>query len=371
MNRSNEGILALDIGSGKIAGVVGAVEGNGFQILSAGANNHPGGFKNGRVVDFKQALTDLKQTIARICYFSNVSIRYLILNTSLSNVDFNFRQKGILLPENISQTMRASELLPFLDLVDRLNIELLGFIPDALAVSSVLVKAEEKARQVLLLDCGRNFVRGAYFQEGSCQQLFEVPLGGRHITNDIAYGLSLDRREAEGLKIRYSTDPDTIDMGMSVQFIAEITDARLKEIFSLVRQKANLFHPGNESLVVLTGGLSKTRGIMDVAKSLFGSHIMCRYYPVSDCEATVGSEWEIGPVGLLSLALESPEVREKLVQPVTPPHTKFPIPHSVQPVISDSPSEPFTQNDIISAVEIQAPRPGMWTEMKQVFEEIF
>ena len=312
ITQSNAGILALDIGSGRLAGVVGTLTDKGFQVLSTGSNSHPTGFAKGKVVDFEQAKVDIKQTIARICYTSSVSIQYLLLNIHLKDSGgFNFCHNGLMYAKDID-SLPGEQLYMYQKLASQLNIELLGFVPDALAISKILLKESEKKRGVVLLDCGQNMTRGAVYIDGACCHLFELPLGGRHITNDIAYGLSVEQKEAEGIKIRYSKDPDDLELAVSKEFIGEIISARLREIFSLTYKELRSYLAEDNMKIILTGGMSKTRGVLESAKSCFHTDVLQRYYPAPDSAITVGSEWEIGPTGLLSHAAESTAIRKKL-----------------------------------------------------------
>ncbi|MFC1478457.1 cell division FtsA domain-containing protein [Candidatus Margulisiibacteriota bacterium] len=311
INQFNNGVLALDIGSGKLAGVVGSFNTDGISILSAGVNNHPTGFRKGHIIDFDQAYTDLKQTIARICYVSNVSIKYLVLNIRTKDVDFNFCNNKILLPDDIPASQKE-HLSPFQKLAEKLNIELLGFVPDALAASSILLKDSEKARSVILLDCGRAFTHGVFFQNGQCRHLFEMPFGGRHISNDIAYGLSVPKREAESIKIKYSKEPEAIEIADTRQFIKEIIQARLSEIFKFVNKEIEHLASPSETLMIITGGMSKTRGLLEVARSLFDMPVFLKYTPVPGCPVSSGTDWENIPIGLLTMAYDNPVIRNKL-----------------------------------------------------------
>ncbi|MFA5928729.1 MAG: cell division FtsA domain-containing protein [Candidatus Margulisiibacteriota bacterium] len=399
----SKGVLALDIGSGKIAGVVGTLDLEGIHILSVGANNHPTGFKNGRIINFEQALTDIKQTIARICYFSNVSIQYLVLNVKLKDIPYDFCGQGLLTPEEIDLE-HQDKIKPFLQLAERLNVKLLGMLPDALAMSKILLKNEDKKQKALLLDSGRSYVKGAFFQNGVCQRLFEVPIGGRHITNDIAFGLNKEAREAEGIKIRYSMEQDVIDLSEDNKFLAEIIQARLKEVFILIKKQLEPYKLDHNDLVVLTGGMSRTRGFIEEARSVLGGQYIFRHHPVPECKLTVGAEWEAGPVGLLAYALSDQRIRNVLLaqapaivesriiaaaeqqvfEPLPVMDDELPVSSLAwQTELEDKLDlNPMSEPDIItkrsgfitqviSPVRIQPKNESLWERSKALFEEVF
>ena len=386
INQSDDGILALDIGTGKIAGVVGAIVNNRVQILSTGMNNHPMGFSKGKVIDFDQALKDLKQTIARICYSSSVSIQYLLINLQLHDIKYDYHKNGILLPENIGNSVDDQELRVYEKLASQINVQLLGFVPDSLAAGQIMVKKQEKQEGVLLLDCGRDHIHGAFYKDGLCQHLFEVPFGGRHITNDIAYGLSISRRVAEGIKIKYSNHPELEELADSAQFIGEIIDARLKEIFHFIEKEIALHVGDNSYSIILTGGMSKTRGLASIGEQYFQKPVTLRYNPVDETGLTVGADWEIIPVGELAFAVEHGSVdhylnthhilnssqiivsnSEKYTESIVSSKETVPL----SPSINSKNDAENSSSQVISPVKVQPAKVSAWSELKNALSDIF
>jgi cell division protein FtsA len=110
-----------------------------------------------------------------------------------------------------------------------------------------------------------------------------LPVGGDHLTSDIAQGLHLPQETAETVKLRHGTCRVTMNdhdqlvtlrpfgQGDSIQIriadLAAILEPRVEEIFSLVRQEIK--RSGYDALlpagVVLTGGTSRLPGIDLVA----------------------------------------------------------------------------------------------------------
>jgi cell division protein FtsA len=110
-----------------------------------------------------------------------------------------------------------------------------------------------------------------------------IPVGGFHVTNDIAIGLRVPFNVAEDVKLKYGDcRPDEIDPGvvfmvepfggekMQVgrQDLAHVVEARADEIFQLIL--AEIKRSGYEGLlpagIVLTGGSAQLRGIDKVAQ---------------------------------------------------------------------------------------------------------
>ena len=136
----------------------------------------------------------------------------------------------------------------------------------------------------MCVDIGGGTTGVAVYEEGDLLHTSIVPLGGAHITNDIAIGLRIPVEAAESIKLEYGsalasevTKKDFIDLSyidnqengsISRKELCEIIEARLSEIFDLVNKELKkigkeAFLPGG---VVLVGGGAKTPHIVDFAK---------------------------------------------------------------------------------------------------------
>lgn len=163
-----------------------------------------------------------------------------------------------------------------------LDIEDLVFSP--LATAEAVLSTRQKELGVCVVDIGATTTTMAVFEEGDILHVAVLPIGGDHITNDIAIGLrtSLDVAERVKLEIGQAV-PDHIerknpflltDFGGSEEeqvkprFIAEIIEARTEELFEAVDDelrkvdRAGMLPVG----VVLTGGTTKLEGVVEVAK---------------------------------------------------------------------------------------------------------
>src|SRR5947208_136686 len=127
----------------------------------------------------------------------------------------------------------------------------------------------------------------ALYREGAVWHTAILPLGGDHITNDIAVGLRTAASDAEGLKRRYGcaltsmvAAEETVDVPsvggrkarqLSRQILSEIIQPRVEEIFTLVaRDLARAgFRDAATAGAVVTGGTSILEGVPDVAERVF------------------------------------------------------------------------------------------------------
>lgn len=158
---------------------------------------------------------------------------------------------------------------------------------EPIASSEAVLTQDEKELGVILVDIGGGTSDLAIFREGALVHTSVLAIGGTHITNDIAVGLRTPQSEAEKIKIRYGCSlaslvkPDeTIEVGgvggrksrvLSRKLLAEIIEARVEEIFSLVQleiQKVGFgdMLPGG---LVLTGGTTILEGMPEMGELIF------------------------------------------------------------------------------------------------------
>jgi cell division protein FtsA len=146
-----------------------------------------------------------------------------------------------------------------------------------LAAAMSVLKDEETQHGALLLDMGGGSTDIALYKGGTLRYVSVVPVGGLHMTNDIAVGLKLPQKEAERLKRKYGSEEAgefTEALGMngkprriSAAELVQITRLRCEEIFELVKsdiQAAVIRH--RPLCAVLTGGGALMRGVPEMAE---------------------------------------------------------------------------------------------------------
>jgi cell division protein FtsA len=128
----------------------------------------------------------------------------------------------------------------------------------------------------------------ALFLEGSLWYTEVLPIGGNHLTNDIAIGLRTPASEAEKIKIKYGCalsslvkTEETLDVPsvggrpprlLSRQILSEIIEPRVEELFGMVQQrlKKTGFEDMFASGIVLTGGVALMDGVQEAAERFLG-----------------------------------------------------------------------------------------------------
>ncbi len=164
-----------------------------------------------------------------------------------------------------------------------------------LASSESTLEIDEKELGVALVDIGGGTTDIAILHGGSIRYTSVLPLGGNHITSDIAVGLRTPLKQAEELKIQHgsassclTSKDETIEvtcMGgrqprkVSKRFLCQIIQSRVEEMFNLIHQEITrsgykeLMAPG----VVLTGGTSLLEGILEVGEQILDLPVRIGY----------------------------------------------------------------------------------------------
>ncbi len=177
-----------------------------------------------------------------------------------------------------------------------------------------------------LVDIGGGSVTISVFEQGTLQATSVLPVGGEHITNDIAIGLRISSEEAERIKIKHGhayiddaseeerfniatigrADPDEC----SQYELAHIIEPRVEEMFELIYREVNrLGYRDFPSGYVLTGGTVMIPGVLELASELLQGNVRVAipdYLGVREPQYTTG-------VGLIQFAYKNVKVQGKEV----------------------------------------------------------
>jgi cell division protein FtsA len=172
--------------------------------------------------------------------------------------------------------------------VSTLDIEVDQLVLAPLAAGEAVLTSTERSMGVALADIGGGTTDIAIFIEGSVWHTAILPVGGNHLTNDVAICLRTPVDEAEAIKKKYGhAVPDKVPEDQEVdiaafgeethqsihrQDLAAVLHARVEEIATLVLQEIK--RSGYDGLlpagVVLCGGTSQLPGICDVFREVIG-----------------------------------------------------------------------------------------------------
>ena len=205
---------------------------------------------------------------------------------------------------------------------------------------------DEKKLGVTCIDMGGGTTSIAVFFDGELVHIDSLPIGGVHVTNDIARGLTTPLAHAERMKTLYGSvipSPSDEHELITVPPIGEKISAdtgrvprsmligiirpRLEETFEMVR--ARLRDAGFEKVagrrVVLTGGASQLPGAGDLAAIILDKQVRIgRPKPMDGLAEAVGGPAFATTTGLLIYALNDlADAPEGAYRPTEEPNGRF------------------------------------------------
>ena len=174
---------------------------------------------------------------------------------------------------------------------NRCGLTVNDIVSAGIASGRAVVTQEEQELGVCVIDIGGGTTDVTIFHQGAVQHSFVLPIGGTHISNDIASVLRTPIEAAENIKCRYGsanaqTAPqfDTVEVPstggrevriISTQLLSEIIEPRVTEIFQLIVNE--LITTGTDRMItsgiVLTGGCANQRGICQLAETIFNAPV--------------------------------------------------------------------------------------------------
>lgn len=157
---------------------------------------------------------------------------------------------------------------------------------EPIATGAAVITDAERDLGVILVDVGGGTSDVAVFLEGSIAHTSAIPVGGNHVTRDLARLLRVSFEEAERLKcesaraLTQSVGEDeavVVELAdgskceqVPLRLVAEIIEPRLEEIFTLVRNnvvRAGVFDRASAG-VVLSGGGSQLPDTAQLASAV-------------------------------------------------------------------------------------------------------
>ncbi|MBP9738128.1 cell division protein FtsA [Candidatus Saccharibacteria bacterium] len=179
-------------------------------------------------------------------------------------------------------TVSAPALKNLEKVFETANIRVNRLSVSSLAAAQATVTREQRENGVAVVDIGSTTTNLITIEDGDVQQVSVLPIGGNHITNDLAIGLRTDLKVAEAVKRNYKylaenskTRPKHVKVLVArkehvflTKDIEFVITARLVELFEAIDKelaKVNLSKklPGG---ITLTGGTAQLPGIDVVAR---------------------------------------------------------------------------------------------------------
>lgn len=345
-------LVGVDIGSSKIATVIGQIQEESINIL--GVSEAPArGIRKGQIVDIEEAASSINASLDAAERMAGYSVDRVFV--SLSGIHINSQNsKGIVAisqpqgeiqPIDVDRVLEAAgaislpstvttlHVLPKTFTVDgepgikdpvgmtgvRLEVDthiisansvsvkniqrvleqeagvgLQGLVFSGLASALAVLTETEKELGVVLVDIGAGITDICIFVDGALAYSSVIPIGARHITNDLAIGLRISLDSAETIKLYLSKnygkkkkDTEDHDIGDEIDLsglnlledvkkvsqktlVDGIIRPRLNELFTMIgiEIKKSGFGTQTPAGLVITGGGARTVGAEDAAKRM-------------------------------------------------------------------------------------------------------
>lgn len=173
-----------------------------------------------------------------------------------------------------------------------LSVERRVATPYASALAALV--DDEAEMGAACIDMGGGTTTISVFAEGKFVFADAIPVGGIHVTQDLARGLSARIEDAERLKVMHGSamqtaaddrdivtvaalgsDENDVPLQIPRAVMSRIIRARVDETLEMVRDRLNRSGFGNVvgKRVVLTGGASQLTGLPDAARRILGRNV--------------------------------------------------------------------------------------------------
>ncbi|WP_425405966.1 cell division protein FtsA [Hwanghaeella sp.] len=210
--------------------------------------------------------------------------------------------------------------------VARCHLEVRDLVVSPYAAGLAALVEDERDLGTTIVEMGAGTTSLAVFYEGAAIHTDVIPIGGRHVTNDISQGLHTRIDHAERLKTLYGNairssnedremidvvqigeDPDATPQQVPRSHLNGIIAPRIEETMELVRQR--LDKSGVSGLagqrVVLTGGAAQLPGLRELAGQILDKQVRIgRPLRISGLAEATGGPAFATCAGLLMFAVD-------------------------------------------------------------------
>jgi len=345
-------ICGIDIGSTKVATIVGisTEESDGMRII--GFNADPSqGVKKGLIVDIDKATASVEQSIEKAERMAGHQIKEAFVTVggphissinshgivAVANPQFEVVEDDVLRVIDAARAISLSNTRQIIEVTPReysvdgkgginnpigmsgvrlevdthiitasatnlknidkvlndLGVRNMGYIFSGVAAADSVLTDTEKDLGVALVDIGGGKVDICIYVEGALSYSSSIPIGARHISNDVAVGLRVSLDSAEKIKLYLSNNKEKVEEAIKKKdksFLSpskigiteklpevtprEIVDGiitpRIEEIYSYIREEIvkSEFEKRIPSGLVITGGGAMTIGMVEEGKRI-------------------------------------------------------------------------------------------------------
>jgi cell division protein FtsA len=339
-------ITGIDIGSSKISTIIASVTDNRVSVIGVSGAVPSRGVNRGYIVNIDDTVESISQSLERAERMAGVSVSTAFVTVNGSHIKTR-NSHGVVAVSNQNSEITQDDVFRVTEAAQAISLpsseELIHVIPrdfvvdsqdgvkDPVGMSGIRLEVEtniiygsstsmknlakcvhqvgvdindmvytgfasseavltdtEKELGTLLIDIGGGTTSLVAYVEGSPIYSAVLPIGAKHVTNDLAIGLRVRLEEAEKIKLKLSQGQnshmtinqivsdemlDVSEFGVDEEkvpkkFLYDVIDARLNEIFKFVAlevEKANLTGKLPAGAVI-TGGGALTAGVEKMAK---------------------------------------------------------------------------------------------------------
>jgi len=342
-------ITALDIGSSKTSCFIAEILPEGALSIVGIGHQVSAGIKSGTITDIKLAENTIRAAVGAAEQMSGVNVDRVVVNISgcrqeshnvsaemliagheISNRDIHKiiaqgcnqiksedreiihclpieytidNMTGIkdptgmlgrtLLAEMYVMTASTTSLLNITNCLANCHLDVEDFIISPYASAIACLNEDEKELGTILIDFGGGHTSIAIFKNGSMVYADSVPVGGMHITNDIALGLATSLESAERIKTLYGNLISTAKDEREIIDIPQVGDdgrsemnhvqrstlvgiikPRVDEILEMTARRIDSSRYGNiGGNIVITGGGSQLGGLKELVSYSFSKQV--------------------------------------------------------------------------------------------------
>ncbi|PIZ63549.1 cell division protein FtsA [Candidatus Roizmanbacteria bacterium CG_4_10_14_0_2_um_filter_39_13] len=345
-------ICGIDIGSTKVATIVGISSEDSDEIRIIGFNAAPTrGVKKGLIVDIDQASASVEKSTEKAERMAGHQIKEAFVTVggphissinshgivAVANPQFEVVEEDVLRVIDAARAISLSNTRQIIEVTPReysvdgqgginnpigmsgvrlevdthiitasatnlknidkvlndLGVKNLGYIFSGVAAADSVLTDTEKDLGVALVDIGGGKIDICIYVEGALSYSSSIPIGARHISNDLAVGLRVSLDSAEKIKLYLSNNKQKVEEAMKKKdkdFLSsakmnipeklpdatprEIVDGiigpRIEEIFSYIKEEIvkSEFEKHIPSGLVITGGGALTIGMVEQGKRI-------------------------------------------------------------------------------------------------------
>ncbi|MDR0753505.1 MAG: cell division protein FtsA [Holosporaceae bacterium] len=387
--RSNNALTVLDIGSTKICCCIAETFSNGrFEIIGVGYCACSG-VKSGIIVDMPSVEKSIARAIESAEKMANLQIKSVYVSISGKNIQstiinlsinvggrvitnedmltiFNFNCNHLenesrvaihsipisysidslhgiknpvgMIAHNLGVDMNLvtapkSQLDNLLLCLTRCHLDPIGIVASIYASGLGVMDEEEMLDSQIIIDFGGETTSIGFFYRGIFSGMAVIPLGGKNITSDIAYGFNTSIANAEKLKTLHGSaflslrdendaifipvmeDDDIINLQkISRNSLNQIIQPRVAEILNIVKKRIteSSFTNDFSNNVIITGGGSMLTSMKDYASGIINKKVKIKKMDASvgGTEIQISNDFSVA-VGLLKFAQANDDVRTR------------------------------------------------------------